>query len=182
MGFPTALLIPSGSSATFSDNFTRGDSTTVGNGWNEQGPWEISSNTLKRASAGAAALDICYRTGNITAGYSECIPLSDQAGPTIRYDIGVIGGYAARPNAGNVDLYRVNPGGGTITVLATSGVSVNLTTDRLRLRGQGTSLRVYKNGTQIISTTDGTYTTGVRGVLSLSNNNQSVDNYREGAA
>jgi len=89
----------------------------------------------------------------------------------------------ASVQGGATKLFRVT-GTGSKTEIGSSTAAANLTTDRLRVWANGTDIRVYLNGGQIIQTTSTNYTTGQLGLgflLTAGSTDVNVaDNYAEG--
>lgn len=167
---------------SFIDDFDRADNPAIGNGWTEVGPWEIASNTARRVAAGAGALNAIYRTGSVTDGYAECVPLTTLIGPTTRWDPALLNGYIVHHNLTNTRLLRITLGSIAAT-LGTSTSLADLASDSLTLESVGSLHRVYLNGSEIIEATEGSYASGVRGILTLDDTNLvAADNYAEGLA
>jgi len=74
-------------------------------------------------------------------------------------------GYLAIANSGEVYLYRIDDGGSLgFTWLGDASAPIGTAPRRLRLESQGSTHRVYFNGTLLITATDSLYTMGQPGI------------------
>ena len=74
-------------------------------------------------------------------------------------------GYLAIANSGEVYLYRVDDGGSLgFTWLGDTSAPIGTAPRRLRLESQGSTHRVYFNGTLLITATDSLYSIGQPGI------------------
>jgi hypothetical protein len=149
----------------FSDNFNRTNSTTIGGNWSEvaSGDWEIISNAVREPSAHLSAAYLINTTSTGTADYSMQADITQGAlvsgsnrgmGIVARY-IDINNFYLAWINEFGTPVQLYSVVGGVFTVIGswTPGATIPdpLT---MRLECQGTTIRVFINGTSRISVTD----------------------------
>ncbi|MEV6302282.1 family 16 glycoside hydrolase [Actinoplanes sp. NPDC051861] len=181
---PVVLVAPALAAPLFSDNFDDGNA----DGWSRNGgTWSVvtdgspayrqsSTSANARALAGstswtdytvqARVRPIAFATTARTAGIAARAVSSSQY-----YALVLTGGGAAQ-------LQRVS--GGTATTLGTAAVGGGTGTWRtLALAVQGSTLRGYVDGTQVVQATDGTFAAGriglVTGYASASYDDVAVD-------
>jgi len=144
----------------FFDNFTRANSTTLGNGWTEQaGDWSIVSNTLRvTVAAGGSAnlvnafsaldtLALLTHGGNGIGGkYVEAF-IRSGANPTL-------GSYSSYTDGGTVQ--GINNNGKTFSQSATIAAYVSGGIIGVSAIGAGASIAIvgYKNGSVALSGND----------------------------
>lgn len=167
----------------FSDNFNRADGAVGANYTTVAGTPLVTSNTY----GGSTANNSCYYNGdtpnadcyaqakfNLPSGGSEVLAIG------VRLDTASFNGYYVQYQfGGGTQIIRIDAG--APTTLATLA-SDPTTGQVVRLEAQGSTLRVYYNGSLIGSTTDGTYSTANRTFLVQTNSGQagSLDDFETG--
>jgi hypothetical protein len=150
------------------DNFTRADETPLASPWATLAGSgvSLSSNTAVNLSAGDAA---SYRTdSSITDSQVKISVLgASDGGPLICGNASPFNAYITTCFTGSIELYRID--NGTFTSIA-SNVAIYAVNDTIRLRRSGANVIVSRNGTDIITFSDSTYTTGVDGIFAAANN------------
>ena len=93
-------------------------------------------------------------------------PLSDLAGPVVRFDSATGVGYYIRTDGGNFSERRIRRrgSGGTVVTIGTVNI-VPKNGDTVKLTIIGSTISAYVNGTLIDSVSDSTYTTGQPGLF-----------------
>lgn len=182
MSFP-----PAGCAGLVCDNFNRANSTDLGTNWtviNGNYNWRLQTNQadFNVASIGAEyyntgtfandqyAQAICKSTETGTArGAGACVRVTNPGSVTTFYLV----------MAGTSTLWLYKIVSGTYTQLGTgTAAAVN---DVVRIEAQGTTIRVKVNGTERISVTDTSITSGVPGLHSLSDTaSEQVDDFEAG--
>ncbi len=149
---------------TFSDNFNRANSTTLGNDWIEtSGEWQILSNSLNHVSGSTAR---CLRPVGeaFTDGWVQITLNSFGQAPCLRFSSSALSGYYALADNSPVQTYIFKYNAGVLTTLAQNATSFNGTTDVIKFQVQGSLFTVFKNGVSVLTATDTTFTGGVPGV------------------
>jgi len=154
----------------FSDAFTRANSSTIGNNWVENiGDWEIISNAVREPTLGGVAGYLLNTTTLGTANYSIQVDITQ--GALVSGTNRGIGIVARLADLNNFYLAWINELGSPIQLYSVSGGSFNVVGSwtpspnplpdpvSLRLECQGSTIRVFVNGTQRISVTDTANTT-----------------------
>lgn len=173
-----------------SDNFNRADENPLGNSvWATQSgqtPWQVASNVATPTDLSGTD-DVSLYTGiawpndqyseaqltvNSTTGGGQGVGLA------VRGAAGAITGYsliADHAASNNVALFKHNAGTPTTLITITQAWTDGAT---WRLEVQGTTLRGFLNGVQVITATDGVVTSGSPGVwLSTAVISASIDNF-----
>lgn len=161
-----------------SDDFNRANSGTVGAPWTE---------ILNDAGIVSNALASVTLDGDILVRYDSDLATSDHYSEVVvqHQSTSPFVGAAARMNASDTACYfaianrtdagtprttiRHRSSGGTVTVLATYNAGV-ASGDTLRLEVNGSTLTAFINGVSVLSITDTTIATGVRGGVYLNGN------------
>jgi hypothetical protein len=150
------------------DNFNRADSTDLGASWDVvpgESNCQIVANAVRAGVGGGADCSESYN--GVTwpnDQYSQIVivSLSDRfVGPVVRASTSANTLYLVECATTNIYLYKVVSASGTLLVNYSGTVSVG---DIIRLEAQGTTLRVFQNGTQRISTTDTSIASGRAGI------------------
>ena len=155
--------------ASISDNFNRGDSTSLGVDWTEDnGDWAITSNTL-RCTTGAGAYHKCrHNTSLDSANYD--IEVDGRSG-TATVGVGAFGRGAVSATVtyysfisfeGDANYIAEITAGGE-TLLAT-GTAPPAASTNFRLRCDGSTLTGYENDVQDATVVDATLASGAVGV------------------
>lgn len=163
--------------ATFSDDFNRANGAVGSNWTNGRGAFSVSSNQVA-ATDTAVASQFCYvntSTVDFTDDHSAEITLAtlsinDWIGPIVRASGS--GGYIAISdgNVARIQKYTFPTTRTDLTAVTTSITTGNI----LKLTAVGTTITLYKNGTQVDQVTDSSYSTGQPGIYYLRNNNNST--------
>lgn len=168
------------------DNFTRADGA-LGGSWttwgNFPGTFNIVSNAASPTPAASQEHGAVY-AGSTRARSQITIATGDgtpDCGPGIHMDsLGTAGtarGYAAACNdATNTILYRVDNSVFTNIGSVATGYTVG---DTITLRRSGGNVIVSKNGTDILTVADSTYTAGSPGMYSWEHT-LTLDNWTDG--
>jgi len=162
------------------DNFERADETPIGGNWSTDSVFTPGLRLLTNALQGGSA-------GNALSYWNAFTPADDQFsqvralvlgtntdfGPTTRGDAAG-SAYIALANTGAEGLAKFTAG--TYTSLASVPITPNLAIgDILRLEVEGSTLRMYRNGILLGSTTDTSFTTGKTGVHAFPTNSRLND-------
>lgn len=147
--------------ATFTDDFNRADSTSLGAGWVEvSGDWSIVTNRL---SAGAAGGTIILRAAGAMATsdhYAQVTIATTAAashGVWCRGNANISQGYLWRNDGSSWNLFSV-VGGSFTSIGSFAGAAVN--GDIAKIQAVGSTIKGYVNGVQRVSVTDTAVTTG----------------------
>jgi len=167
-----SVATASGAGGTFSSSFNGAEDPLSENGmWDTPGSWcSLMKNYGVYTTGGncGARLVMPSLGGDQYAQitYDQDPGTGSWAGVMTRLQgTGNGSGYLAIAFAGSVRLYRADDSGGlAFTFLASADTDVSIAPRQLRLESQGTTHRVYFNGAQMLSVTDGTYTTGQPGM------------------
>lgn len=153
--------------ATITDDFNRANSTTTlgtattGQSWVAlAGTWGIETNKGYRVST-VDSDQAAILTGQTDATITATITWSSfTAGEVSVLARGADASnhYLALLSTSTVDLYKRVAG--TYTLLGTSGAVTWATGDTIGLRVSGTSIKGYRNGAEVVSTTDSSLTSG----------------------
>jgi subtilisin family serine protease len=173
---------------TFSDSFTRANSTTLGNGWSEIAGdlWifnnELSSNRTAKGYQSAVQLQFSGKDGTASADFAS-------ADNSVRPRFGVILRYQDTQNyylvyrqAGGSSFLRISRVvNGAETILKSSAISNPVKNSFFRLGGkaEGNTLSLTLGGIEKISVSDATFASGSVGVYLGSNGfkYQRADNF-----
>lgn len=146
---------------TFTDDFNRSDSTSLGAGWVEvSGDWSIVSNQL---SPGAAGGTIILRAAGTMASDDHYAQVTIAATTTAsqgvwcRGNSNISSGYLFRNNGTSWDLFSVI--GGSFTVIGTYTAAA-APGDVAKVQATGSTIKAYVNGVQRVSVTNTGVTTG----------------------
>jgi hypothetical protein len=164
---------------SFSDNFDRADSTSLGAGWVEvSGDWSIVSNRL---SSGAAGGTIILRASGAMASNDHYVQATIAAttaashGVWCRGNSNITSGYLWRNDGSSWNLFSVV--GGSFTVIGTYAVAA-VAGDVAKLQAVGSTITAYVNGTLRVSVTDTNVPTGTSvGIRSESVNALRFDDF-----
>jgi hypothetical protein len=129
------------------------------------GSWNVVSNLGESSDTTGATKIIYSTTVTVTDGDVSAVVNTGQQGVVNRWSAtgGIEGtGYLAYADiAGNsLTLFRLN-GGSATSLASVSGV---VSTDRIGVRCNGTSIGLLKNGSVVASATDATYASGYGGL------------------
>lgn len=146
---------------SFSDDFNRSDSTSLGAGWVEvSGDWSIVSNQL---SPGAAGGTIILRAAGAMASDDNYAQVTIAATTTAsqgvwcRGNSNITSGYLWRNNGTSWDLFSVI--GGSFTSIATYAAAA-APGDVAKVQAVGSLIKAFVNGVQRASVTNTGVTTG----------------------
>jgi hypothetical protein len=146
---------------TFSDDFNRADSTTVGNGWVEVAEdWAISANRLAAPAAGGTGVIVCgtaMATDDNSAQVTISVAAAVSCGVFCRADSAFGNGYLWRNDGTSWDLFR-NVSGSFTSLATFAGAAVN--GDVAKVQAIGTTIKAFVNGVERASVTDANITTG----------------------
>lgn len=147
--------------ATFTDDFNRADSSTLGAGWVEvSGDWSIVSNRL---SAGAAGGTIILRAAGAMASndhYAQVTIATTAAashGVWCRGNTNITSGYLWRNDGSSWNLFSV-VGGSFTSIGSFAGAAVN--GDVAKVQAVGSTIKGYVNGVERVSVTNTAVATG----------------------
>jgi hypothetical protein len=154
---------------TFTDDFNRADGGLGSNWITRNSVLEIISNQYASSATANpnAYAEVAVATADFTDDHEAQITAAvlgnaDFLGPAVR--VSVSGCYAIRVDGTNGPTRRIiRMDGTTQTVIGTVNI-VPVASDTLTLRAVGSTITAYKNGTQVDSVTDATYTTGQPGI------------------
>ena len=165
-------VAPVPSSVTVSSSFAGAENPLSENGmWSATGSW----NTLQKSTGAYTTQDTSaarLAVPSIPADQFSEITFDQNPGanswPAVMTRIqGPTSGsgYLAIANSGEVYLYRVDDGGSLgFTWLGDTSAPIGTAPRRLRLESQGSTHRVYFNGTLLITATDSVYSIGQPGI------------------
>src|SRR5687768_4025028 len=146
---------------TFTDDFNRADSSTLGAGWVEvSGDWSIVSSRL---SAGAAGGTIILRAAGAMASsdhYAQVTIATTAAvshGVWCRGNTNITSGYLWRNDGSSWNLFSV-VGGSFTSIGSFAGAAVN--GDVAKVQAVGSTITAYVNGVQRVSVVDTNVPTG----------------------
>lgn len=151
---------------TFSDAFTRADSTTIGNGWVEVSEdWTLASNRLAAPTGGGTGVLRCgtpMATNDHSAQVTLAVTAAASMGVGCRADASFANGYLWRNDGTSWDLFSVV--GGSFTGLATfAGAAAN--GDVAKVQAVGSTIKGFVNGVERASVTDTNIPTGLNTVI-----------------
>lgn len=102
----------------------------------------------------------------------------------VRWQSGAYSGYLADSNvwgaSGRAAIFRVDAGGFTQLALGSDGSAQWADGDTLKLEVIGTTIKVYRNGVEVLSATDANYTTGSPGLRLFNGFVSGVDDWLGG--
>jgi hypothetical protein len=171
-----ATVVPGGT--FYTDNFNRANSGSLGS------PWSSSNLSIASNAVSATVFGYAHYVGTPSHSadqWSELDVISSAAGfqiaPSVRMTSSTTGYYAWIDAGPAVSIYRLND-----FAKVGSSVSIGSYTAKLRIEAQGTTLRLYVNGTLTITGTDSTFPSGNPGLLSYTEGSLTVtgDNWRGG--
>lgn len=148
---------------SFSDDFNRADSTSLGSPWSEvSGDWSIVSNQLRAADSASAAVLVydsaLVQDNNAT---SVTIPVLGNSGQSIgvfcRSDATFQNAYYLRITTTAIQIFKVVSG--TLTGLGTNTSATITAGLTLLLTAVGTTITGYIDGVQKVQVTDSAVTT-----------------------
>jgi hypothetical protein len=146
---------------SFSDNFDRADSTSLGAGWVEvSGDWSIISNRLSSGNAGGTVI---LRAAGAMASNDHSVQVTIAATAAVSHGVwargnsNITSGYLFRNDGSSWDLFSVV--GGSFTVIG-SYAAAAVAGDVAKLQVVGSAIKGYVNGVQRVSVTDTAVTTG----------------------
>jgi hypothetical protein len=156
--------------ATFSDNFDRANSTSLGASWAEDsGDFQISTNRLIQVTTSGT-----YRKARHTGTFDTNnywveadITLQDASVGWAVFARGAVSAtvtYYAYIFFGGDASYIVEITGGSETILATGGSASLTTYTNCRIEVNGSTITCTRNGAADVSTTDATLTSGAGGI------------------
>jgi hypothetical protein len=170
--FVIAFSVASSSATT--SNFAGTESQLVEGGmWDSPGAW---ADLLKNDGAYASGLNAQARLVTPAVGADQYSEITYDRDPGSSSWVGVAtriqggsdgSGYLAIAYAGEVRLYRTDDSGSlSFTLLASASAAIGSAPRRLRLESEGSTHRVYFNGTQVIShsATGTVYSSGQPGI------------------
>lgn len=147
--------------ASFSDDFNRADSTSLGAGWAEvSGDWSISSNQLSPGAAGGTIILRAATTMASSDHYAQftiAATTSASQGVWCRGNTNITSGYLWRNDGTNWNLFSVI--GGSFTSLG-SYTAAAAPGDVAKVQAVGTSIKGFINGVQRVAVTDTNVSTG----------------------
>lgn len=162
--------------ASHSESFTGTNGDPVPGWTNLNGSLVIQSNRAAGGTSGNTNNAIYTDQGFGYDQYAQTTltTLTASSGVLLRWQNGAShNGYLLRGNATSTYLDRYSGGGATNLVNFSQACSSG---DTLRIEAVGTTLRCYRNGSQIGSdVTDGTYQTGYTGLWMFGNTNRQDD-------
>jgi hypothetical protein len=145
-----------------SDNFNRADSTSLGANWTEVlDNAEVKSNAFIGNVGGGITTIARWTADAFNADQkAQCLVPDNYGGPCARVQSNG-NGYWALYGSSASTLYRVDGGTGALTSLGALTSGTNITA---RIEAEGTTIRVYRNGTLDLSVTDSNYASGAAGI------------------
>jgi len=172
--YPISFVV---ASSSVSGNTVTSTFSGVENPLSENGMWSASgswSNLQKNNGAYTVSFTGAARLASPLVGADQFAEITYDQDPGSAAWPGVMtrmqgtgngSGYLAIAYAGQVRLYRTDDVGSLNFIqLSAVNVDVSVAPRRLRLESQGTTHRVYFNGTLMLTYTDSTYTTGQPGI------------------
>lgn len=166
---------------SFSDDFNRADSGTLGANWN--GGCQISNNRATGLTGGAFNAD--WWTANTVAAdqFSQCeMSGGANADNAAAGRVQDASNFYMHYNAGSGGTYIFKRVGGSFSSLASFGGTI-VVNDLLKIVCNGTTLQAFVNGTQVGSDVTGQtdFATGQPGIVCFGNSTSSgVDNWQGG--
>jgi hypothetical protein len=146
---------------SFSDDFSRADSTSLGAGWVEvSGDWSIISNRLSSGNAGGTVI---LRAAGAMATSDHSVTVTIAATAAVSHGIWARGnsnisqGYLWRNDGTGWTMFSV-VGGSFTSIGSFAGAAV--AGDVAKLEAVGSAIKGYVNGTLRVSVTDTAVTTG----------------------
>jgi hypothetical protein len=146
---------------TFTDDFNRSDSTSLGAGWVEvSGDWSIISNQLSSGSAGGT---IILRAAGAMASNDNSVQVTIAATAAVSHGIwcrgnsNITSGYLWRNDGTSWNLFSVV--GGSFTSIG-SFAGAAIAGDVAKVQAVGSTIKGFVNGIQRVSVTDTNVTTG----------------------
>ena len=162
-----------GTTGTFSDDFNRADSTTIGTAWTQvAGSFVINGNMLKNApQPGSALAVVSALSGGTQTASADFTSIDNNLGPrfgiVLRYQNPTNYYLLYRQTGGSSRLLISKIVNGVETILRTAslanpakGVAFNITG-----RVAGRTLNLDFNGVNKVTATDATFTTGKVGIM-----------------
>jgi len=166
-----AVGVSAAGGTSFSDNFDRSDSTTLGNGWTEViGDLKILSNELRNEAITAYhtavqdSLSGSYQ--DVSADFAKISSTAVRFGVVLRYQDPQNFYWICRLNGGTsaVRIYKIQNGVETQLGTASQTNQGNNVWFTLRGVANGNTLKAYYNGTEKVSVTDSTWSSGKAGI------------------
>lgn len=170
------------------DNFDRADSGSLGANWTEVitgftvSGYQITSNVANPKVSGTTQIAIYTGSSFGNDQYAQSVgAVSPYSwGIVVRMSSGGNGYSLSTPDSGTPLIIGVVAGGATSHLQTITGVGVAVG-DVIKLTAQGSTLRAYKNGTQVgTDQIDTTYTTGSPGILGVFTGFDEHDNFEGG--
>lgn len=158
--------------AIYTDNFDRADGALGANWTNINGVFSIVTNKAKVSTAGTGSYsNSVYSAGALGADqYAQVVlqVVTSMGGAVVRGSNSVNTCYYAVGNSSSTYLFKFVNGAGPTTIAnnAITWAVGNI----LRLEVRGTVLTVYKNGTAVLTGTDGAIASGYAGIAGLTVN------------
>jgi hypothetical protein len=162
---------------SISDDFNRSNVDPIGGSWAPLDGSTTAKIVSNKAMASSAYSLTYWNATTSNDQYAQCkstVSGDYYSGPAIRMQVGGFDCYLYLIATG--DLYKY--AGGSPTILGNSGDTGN-TTSVYKLEAIGTALKVYKDGSQIISVTDSSHSSGYCG-FHLSTSTCAVDDFAGG--
>ncbi len=167
---------------TFTDNFNRADSTSLGANWVEvSGDWSIVSNQLSSGSAGGT---IILRAAGAMATNDNSAQITIAATAAVSHGVWCRGnstftsGYLWRNDGTSWNLFS-NVGGSFVSIGSFAGAAV--AGDVAKVQAAGSTIKGFVNGVQRVSVTDTAVTTGTSvGLRAESTNSLRFDDFTAG--
>lgn len=155
-----------------SDDFNRADNTTLGSNWitDELGGWSIVSNTAQDTNSAEADSIVAWNATFANDHFSQATIVLKKA-PAVNVRVSSADVRATRSTyfaqAGSINCYIEKIVSGSATLLYNGpNFTVVSVGDVFRCEVAGTTLRMFKNGTQIgVDTTDASLTSGAPGMM-----------------
>lgn len=160
--------------ASYSDDFNRADSSTLGGSWVEDsGDWEITSNAAEQGTAGGSYRKARWNAAFDTGDYYSQADLTMRATGASGQGLFIRGatsatvtyyGYVFFPTDAS---YIVEITAGAEDILATGGAAGTAGTayTACRISATGSAITCTRNGAADVSTTDSTLTGGHAGLM-----------------
>ena len=173
-----ALLICSQGATTWAttDDFNRANSGDVGANWDSgytgDGALQIVGNRVRETTA-TDSTEI-YNAVTLTSNQWASFTLATSSGAGVRAPSLLLRFAAPATKSGYQFGILVNGYATSVIRKWTAGSNVDLTSenatawaagDVMRVEVNGTTLKLYRNGTLLLSTTDGTYADGKSGIM-----------------
>jgi hypothetical protein len=174
------LPVLNGSQAT--DNFNRANGSIGANWTQTDGTWSVTNNQATYTLGGDSEASVVYT--NISFANDQYAQVTLAATTNAASGVMVRGsnvantGYSLACGGSSCFIFKVVAG--AVTNLTSSGAIPTSNGDVLRLEVHGTALTAFKNGTQILSTTDSAIASGSPGMWSENAATTIFDNWRGG--